>query len=42
MQMTTAVNLYRALGGGWVTSGEAAVYMQGKGSLVEEGGEAGL
>lgn len=41
-RLTAAVNLYRALGGGWVSSGEAEEYLQGRGSLVEEGGEAGL
>ena len=41
-RLTAAVNLYRALGGGWVSSGEAEEYLQGRGSLVEEGEEAGL
>ncbi|MCA9808925.1 MAG: TolC family protein, partial [Candidatus Dadabacteria bacterium] len=41
-RLTAAVNLYRALGGGWVSSGEAEAYLQGRGSLVEEGEEAGL
>ena len=41
-RLTAAINLYRALGGGWVSSGEATVYMQGKGSLVEQNSESSL
>ncbi len=41
-RLTAAVNLYRALGGGWVSSGEAAAYMQGKGSLLQQESESSL
>lgn len=41
-RLTAAVNLYRALGGGWVSSGEAAAYTQGKGNLAQPDGESSL